>query len=293
MKKAVSSYGPPPRVRPESYPGENPGRSYFLLGACVLPLRPIPKRRLGQWRISDARTLEYGARGTEDLGPDCPLNYALLRANAAPIEERVPVLAVGSNSSPPQLVDKFSNVRPAIPVVRAWLRGLDTAFSAHVSRPGYVPAAVRTAGEAGQETPTFVTFLDADELSVMDRSEPNYERVTLHHPDGSWIIRLESGEELRACAAYRTKHGVLDFVARSDEGLLPQSVVRAHVEQRIAAKGAPAGQVGALVWPEGQGKRGLLLREIPEIVASGIVVPDGLEPFIAKASFTYGEVDSS
>jgi hypothetical protein len=47
------------------------------------------------------------------------------------------------------------------------------------------------------------------------------------------------------------------------------------------------------VWPEGQGKRGLLLREIPEIAASGIVVPDGLEPFIAKASFTYGEVDSS
>ena len=286
MKGAVSDYGAAPREDPASYPGELPESSYLLLGCSVLPLRPVPGPPLGQWKIrgmGDWGAPEDLSSWRDGLGPDSSLDDRLLVAGATGMQERMPVLAVGSNASPPQLQHKLCGVGPigeqkvAIPVVKAYVRGLEVAFSAHVSPPGYIPVALRASASSSHRTPVFVTFFDAGQLALIDGSEPNYDRVALAHPDGGPVVLLEAGDALGVCDAYRTRHGVLDLDAHERGTLLTQRRVRARVQERIAAVGAPAAETWAMLR-----KGGLPLRAIPEIAAAGLVAPDGLEPFLSQ-----------
>ncbi|HEY8199997.1 MAG TPA: hypothetical protein VII47_01445 [Actinomycetota bacterium] len=231
-----------------------------------------------------------GSGWRSGLGPNGGLDDELLEAGATGTKERIPVLAFGSNVSPSQLHHKLSRLRArvAIPVVKGEARGLEIAFSAHVSAPGYIPVGLRAAAGAGHRTPVFVTFFDAGDLSVIDGSEGNYDRVALVHPDGGPVVALESGEALWACAAYRTRHGLLGFEAHdANEGgkLLSQCRVRARVQEHVAAIGAPAVEIKAMLR-----KGSLALRVIPGIAAAGLMVPDGLEPFLARTGASYEQI---
>ncbi len=294
MTSTVTS-GAAPKDEPAGYPGPIPSESYFLVGRHELTLRPALNRRLGQWRLED---IPLGTQRLLHAGRECPLNYALLRSNATPIDQRVPVLAVGSNASPPQLREKFRSTfrEVALPVPQAYARGLELAFSGHVSSWGYIPTAVRAAADVNTETRVFVTFLDERQLAVIDESEPNYDRVTLRHPDGDPILRLESGERLASCAAYRSRHGVLDIRWPPQNGLPSQEDLRHRLSTRLRADSAPPS------WLPPENIRSLpgpiYLRDVPEFAGTNLVVDDGLDRFLlcpktTLEASTYGATESS
>lgn len=174
--------------------------------------------------LSD-RTLE--ALGLAEAPRDHPLLYPgawpsdsglldgdrLLPLDRLVHEDRVPVLAVGSNASPAQLRHKMAEygIVSPIPMVRTRVTGIDIGVSAHVSRLGYVSASPVEAPGAVREL--FVTWLDAEQLAVVDASEGahlaagNYRRAWLPSPEVRF--ELADGTALSGAYVYVNTHGVL------------------------------------------------------------------------------------
>lgn len=191
--EALGLSGDPIAV-PLSYPGALPGDDGVLVDGCYLPLRHAPARQVGNWLVEiDDKRIELDV---------------LLEKQGRPITgDRFPVVSVGSNAAPAQLHVKFmrKGVRPLVPMVNAKVFGMAAGVSAHVSRAGYIPGTGVLLSDG--VAPLFVAWLDADELQVIDASEPNYCRVLL---DGSiYPIVLPSGERLGACSLYVSKWGCL------------------------------------------------------------------------------------
>ncbi|MFD9390122.1 hypothetical protein ACFWBB_05080 [Streptomyces sp. NPDC060000] len=165
------------------------------------------------------RTLQ--ALGLADAPRDHPLSYPgawparsglldgdeLLPLDRLTHPGRTPVVAVGSNASPAQLRHKMAEfgVSSPIPMVRARVTGIDIGVSAHVSRAGYVSASPVHAPAVTREL--FVIWLDAEQLALVDATEPNYDRVLL--PTPGFRVALENGEPLLDAFAYVNHHGVL------------------------------------------------------------------------------------
>lgn len=188
---------------------------------------PSPSR--GTPGPPDGQTLE--ALGLAEAPRDHPLLYPgawpqdsglldgdrMLPLDVLVHQDRVPVLAVGSNASPAQLRHKMAEfgIRSPIPMVRARVTGIDVGVSAHVSRLGYVSASPFDAPDVVREL--FLTWLDAEQLAVIDASEGvplpngNYRRVWLPAPE----VRIEVGVEtgagvlLPGVFVYVNRHGVL------------------------------------------------------------------------------------
>ncbi len=128
--------------------------------------------------------------------------------------DRVPVLAVGSNASPGQLRHKMVEygISAPLPMTRARVTGIEVGVSAHVSLLGYVSASPFDA--PGNIRELFVTWLDAEQLAVIDASEgvttPTgpYDRAWLPSSEVS-VKLLDSGERLPGVYAYVNRRGVL------------------------------------------------------------------------------------
>lgn len=122
------------------------------------------------------------------------------------LEQRVPVLAVGSNRAPEQLLRKFAPLgRTTLPVTTARLADFDSVYSAHLTRYGAVPATLQHS--PGTTVTLAVTWLTAAQLARMHATEAgNYHYGML---DG---IRLESaGRVLDRVHAYASHRGCLCF----------------------------------------------------------------------------------
>lgn len=140
-----------------------------------------------------------------DLG-EIPLDRYLGDVGGRPAASLTPVLAVGSNASPAQLRRKLANAgRPArIPITAVSVRGLAVGVSAHVSRPGYLPAT--PVPSPGTESDLWVLWLDQVALAAIDVTEPNYDRILL--PD-RYPVRLTTGQPVTGCWVYRSRPGYL------------------------------------------------------------------------------------
>jgi hypothetical protein len=132
------------------------------------------------------------------------------------MSERLPAVAVGSNACPSQILAKFRrrSVQAVVPMTLADVTGIVPGFSAHVSVPGYIPAApVQAPGELSR---LFVLWLDHVQLAALDATEPNYWRRRLD--DRQFPVKLASGAHSRGrfagahstgCFVYVGKHGCL------------------------------------------------------------------------------------
>jgi hypothetical protein len=137
----------------------------------------------------------------------------LLPLDRLVFEDRVPVLAVGSNACPGQLHDKMaeSGITSPIPLVRTRVTGIDVGVSAHVSRLGYVSASPVEAPGTVREL--FITWLDTEQLTVIDASEGvplpygNFRRAWL--PASEVGVELEDGTRLPGAYIYVNRRGVL------------------------------------------------------------------------------------
>lgn len=237
--------------------------SRLLLPDCEHLIHVRDGRRLGQARVErcDGCAARDGLRIV-------PLNYELLVRNVATIDARYVVVAVGSNASADVLRSKMerAGVEPIIPLVTARLSNVVVAHSAHVGRPGFVPAAPVAA--PGDECDVVVGMLDRDQLRHMDATEPNYVRRFL--PGSDHPVVLDGGESLSGSHVYDSRWGLL-----ADNGVpLPLSPQTA-VAEWLAARGfepwrdhEPA-EAAALLFAD----TGLRDRQRDLIAARQLVVP--------------------
>ncbi|MFF4404435.1 hypothetical protein [Streptomyces sp. NPDC001404] len=129
-----------------------------------------------------------------DLGPvpaEQPLTYPgrpvtepsllagdeLLPWDPAALTGRHPVIAVGSNACPAQLRHKLrqDGLPCLVPMAPAEVRGIAVGCSAHIGVHGYVAAAPYA--DPGAAPTLVITWLDAEQLASVDRTEFNYQRV--------------------------------------------------------------------------------------------------------------------
>jgi hypothetical protein len=216
MGDSVSDlFGTDPMTEPLTYPGRIPDTSGILIGSSFHPLQAAPDTRPECWLMS----------GT-------PLSRVLEQQHGASLSARVPVLAVGSNAAPSQLRRKFAarSVRPVIPLTSAEVCHLVPGVSAHVSRPGYIPAT--PVSVPGARSRLLVLWLDQPQLRILDETEPNYWRRRL--PAGACTVRLESGVTLPACFAYVGRHGYLVDPAGQPRRLTDQ---RTLIQQLLDGSG--------------------------------------------------------
>lgn len=217
-----------PRLVPTSYPGWWPSESFIITGddepklSFLRPptfgLESLPRGgghesffRVGHRELTDPSS---GARG-ESLA-----NY--LRSHGLDsMDARVPVLAVGSNASPSQLVYKFRNAgaSASIPTIRTSIDGFAVGFVPTVTSFGYIPSTFFPA--PGMRTNLFLQFFDRNQLDVMDESEGLSEKSTGHLGLGTpntlgyeriWIdapISMDGGETLCGAYAYVGRRGLL------------------------------------------------------------------------------------
>jgi hypothetical protein len=212
-----------------------------------------PIERSGVLRVSDGRFV---------AGPP---------AGLAGAPGRVPVVAVGSNASAGVLLWKLrqGGVGGELPLVRARVRNLRVVPSAHVGRPGFVPAA--PAHVPGDTSAVVVGWFDREQLDCVDRTEPNYRRVRLSADD--YPVELEFVVPLDAFAVYESNWGVL-----ADAGVPLRLPDQPALAQWLAARGlapwselAPVDAVAALA---GSIERRERARR--DLRAAGLVTDSGL-----------------
>ncbi len=143
-----------------------------------------------------ARSYIVDGDGYEELADGDPL---------PDVSGRRPVLAVGSNQSPEQLVRKFSGsgLGP-IPVIRARLKDFDIVYSPHVASYGSIPA---TLGHSpGTTVSLFVNWLTPEQEKRMHETEVstgNYHFGKLDDID----LDLDPGPALTSAFVYVGRRG--------------------------------------------------------------------------------------
>jgi hypothetical protein len=219
-----------PIDNPEAYPGAPLPGSGVLTSADMwgLDLEFIGEAPDPVWPARSPWRVARDGRDVDELLADL---------GAEPMAARVPVLAIGSNASAAQLRRKFAQLDHwAVPVTLADVTGLGVAYSAHVSRPGYVPWAPYTTGDT-RAAQYRITWLTTSEVDVLDATEPNYRPMTL---SGDHRVWLESGQDLGDVKVYAGRWGV---VADADGRVIPAGGQREALTLLAVALGADVDHV--------------------------------------------------
>ena len=123
------------------------------------------------------------------------------------ISGRRPVLAVGSNQSPEQLIRKFQkqDLGP-IPVFRSRLKNFDIVYSPHIASYGAIPATLRHS--PGTQVTLFVNWLTPEQEERMHETEVatgNYFFGKLDDIE----LHLGKGQVLTSAFVYCSRRGSL------------------------------------------------------------------------------------
>lgn len=120
-------------------------------------------------------------------------------------QDRTPVLAVGSNQSPEQILRKFQGPDwSPIACEKCTIQDFDTVFSAHITSYGSIAAALHPC--PGTMVSLFVNWLDDAQLEAMHPTElghENYVYAQLLNVD----LKIENGPSLSEVYFYRGNAG--------------------------------------------------------------------------------------
>jgi hypothetical protein len=200
-------------------------------------------------------------------------------------DDRVPVLAVGSNACPAQLRLKLdaAGLATPVPMVRCRVRGVEVGVSAHVSRAGYVAAApVRAPGVVRE---LFLLWLDAGQLAAVDAGEGadlprgNYRRVWLPAPDVE--VEPEGGAALPGVFGYVDRHGVVhDGTPGSPRRHPGQRALLTELLLRSARLRALFGDTPEEFCARARADAALCARGTRVLAEEGLVTGSGLERYL-------------
>ncbi len=141
-------------------------------------------------------------------------SYVVENGTAAPLlgehaeghrEGRTPVLAVGSNQSPAQIMRKYQGDDwGPIPCEKCTVRDFDTVYSAHITAYGSVAATLHTS--PGTAVSLFVNWLTEAQLHRMHATEMGHENYVFARLD-QVHVDTEHGEVLDSIYFYRGNLG--------------------------------------------------------------------------------------
>ncbi len=172
---------PAPREHPLEYPGYRPAHSNVLVRGKIHPII--------------YNTEEYSHNSTssgivvDEPGNVQNIDTFLEDLGVAPMNERYPILAYGSNAVPGQLISKFGE-SSVVPVIYGYADDMDIIYNL-ISDQGYAYAELLL-NQKGVSGSVAVTFLDCEQLEKMNASEPNYRLAFM-----PFNLRLESGDVLK------------------------------------------------------------------------------------------------
>ncbi len=149
----LAAWVPSPTEDPLGYPGRIPKGSYVLVNSAVV--------------MVDGSAADLDER----LG-------------AHRVEQRTPVLAVGSNAAPARLAEKAGE--EPVAVIGVTVIDHSVVYSAHIARYGSIAATLHP--DPGASCRLHVCLFTTDQLATVDRSEGNYARVAMS-PDS--IVGLD------------------------------------------------------------------------------------------------------
>jgi len=141
------------------------------------------------------------------------------------VSGRQPILAVGSNQSPEQLIRKFngSDLGP-IPVVRARLKDFDIVYSPHVASYGAIPATLRHS--PGTRVTLSVNWLTPAQVTRMHETEIPTGNYHFGRLDGI-ELELDFGPAMTSTFVYSSRRGSL-----TREGV-PVALAAVRAENRV------------------------------------------------------------
>lgn len=216
--------------------GPTPGPDFPLDAGQLPSLQDEPCRYPDARPLSEQRPYLYAAGRVRPLGErEGPA--AALAVLGEGTEQRIPVLAVGSNASPRQLLDKFRE-QPvsddSLPTLACRVRNVAIGYAAILSRNGYVPATLRHAPGAVCET--WVQLLTGEQLRVIARTEgPAYRLVRV--PD---VEMVSTGAPTHAYGWAHEQRltlgsGPVDLAEVEQADLLSRALHEVHTEVDWAA----------------------------------------------------------
>ncbi|UQI47834.1 hypothetical protein M1P56_27610 [Streptomyces sp. HU2014] len=270
---AALGLGGAPAELPLTYPGRPVTEPALLTGDQLLPLCAAEGRRLGDWRVVADEA------GPPDSGPR--LDAALAALGRPTAGRRHPVIAVGSNASPAQLLHKLTGhgLSTAVPMVPVRVRGVGVGCSGHIGRHGYVAAAPYA--DPAADRVLVISWLDTEQLAAVDATEFNYRRALL--PGTGFPMAMPSGERLGGAYLYVSVHGVLVDEATGlplpgggDQHALLSGLLAASAELRALLGPDPASWVARARADEAvrtEGRR-ILRGRGPLLTASGLPAPE-------------------
>ncbi len=137
---------------------------------------------------------------------------SLESVGADPRARRKPILAIGSNRAPNQLVRKFANFPSpcAVLIAKAELTGFDVVFGASISGYGAVGGAT-LAPSPGTVVEVWATWLDDEQMAHMHETEGlsvgTYALLELQHID----LTFAAGPVWTAAEAYVQRAGAFNL----------------------------------------------------------------------------------
>ena len=192
-----------PLLRAKAYPYPAPAYSYLFVNGVDYEIVGS-----GSDPVRDGSLRVDGA-----VAPSAEVLRRLGVHGAAGLDERVPVLAHGSNAAPSTLARKYAcfDEDMVIPVVRVRLEGFDVVYATHFSSYGSIPSTL--AASLGTVASVAVNYLTPRQLALMHESElgaGNY----LYGRLGDVTLEVDGSGASGPVHAYLTRHGHLGLGER-------------------------------------------------------------------------------
>ena len=180
-----------------------------------------------------ARPMEYPGRAVAGTGVLVGDEYRQLatvedierelrRAAKPGLSQRRPVVAVGSNACAAVMRRKLAEVDWCVPFLRGTVSDISVGHSAHRSVAGFIPAAPFR--RPGPPISVVMTMLTPEQLSAVDRTEPNYRRVEIECDT--------AGLGVGTAEVYVSLWGVIAPPGEEPFGLTPQQ----HLHNELRAR---------------------------------------------------------
>lgn len=181
------------------------------------PLDPIARERaMGYPYPSPPFDCVWTKQGLMRLKGHDPraIGRALQSVGADPEARRTPVLAIGSNRAPAQLLRKFHDFEaPAVVVARATLFDFDVVYGAGIGGYGAIGGAT-LAPCSGAAVEVWTTWLDDDQLQRMHETEGLAGGVYGFYELRSLTLCFAAGTRWPKALAYVQKRGALNLGGR-------------------------------------------------------------------------------
>ncbi len=188
-----------PYDHPDIYPGPRPSSSFVFHNGQAHRLELKKGQPLEKSAIHLSANNEIAGSLVTAGFEQAELAAYLDRYNFPHLEDRVPVVAYGSNVCLAQLQYKFSldpSLNDPFIAIRSTITDSDIVYGSFLAPYGALPAVI--APVKGAETEVWVTLVDRNQLELVNRTEASYE---LRKHTGKKVV-LENGQIFDTLYAY-------------------------------------------------------------------------------------------